>query len=356
MAKHEDDRPTVGSGATATDRGLGPVDPNVTQAEAGAAGGAAGVASGAMIGTVIGGPPGTIVGAVAGALGGWWAGHGAAHAAKNISEDDERYYRSHYDSTAGRLADRTYEHARPVYHFGYLAAEHPEYRGREFDAIEADLQKGWTDDLRLKYGEWTTVRGYAREGWSRRRLSADAPREGEEGLGNFELQETPEISTAPAGGAGSWGEHMEGQPAGRVDPSVGANMGGSPSHQRPSFSDPVAAVADDVAGGVDPDARVERIADVSGSPGWMAQPVDVPPGTRDAGAEARTGAAEDTDAARRRSDRPVSDEPPPHRRRADAAAVAESADTAPAPDDAASASVAEPPHRRRTDGADEARG
>jgi hypothetical protein len=305
MAKHHHDhhdRPTVGSGATATTGGTNPAaGADISQAKAGAAGGAAGIASGAMIGTVVGGPPGTIIGAIAGALGGWWAGHGAAHAAKELDAEDDHHFRTHYEGAPGRLADRPYEHARPAYHFGHLAGAHPDYRGREFDAIEADLQKGWTDDLRLKYGDWTTVRGYAREGWSRRRTAVDARPAGEERSGLSNAADTPEISSEPAGGAGSWGEHMEGQPAGRVNPSVGANLGGSPSHQRSSFSDPVAAVADDVAGGVDPDARVERVAEQSGSPEWMAQPVDAPPGTRDAGEEARTDAAEPSDEARERA-------------------------------------------------------
>jgi hypothetical protein len=280
------------------------------------------------------------LGAIAGALGGWWAGHGAASAARSISEEDDRHFRTHYDSSPDRLADRQYDHARPAYHLGHLAAEHPEYRGREFDAIEADLQKGWTDDLRLKYGDWTTVRGYAREGWSRRRIAA-APRPVDETIpGDFDAAETPELNATGMGGAASWGEHMEGQPMGRVNPAAGANLGGSPSHQRASFSDPVAAFADDVAGGVDPDARVERVAEQSGSPAWMSQPVDAPPGTRDAGAEARTDATEDADEPhRRRADAPPmadANEEPPHRRRADA------------PERAAPVAE-EPQHRRRSD-------
>lgn len=178
-----------------------------------------------------------------------------------IGDDAESRFRAHYDATPHRHAGRSYEHARPAYHFGHLAAERPEYRGREFEAIEADLQKGWTDDQRLKYGDWSTVRGYAREGWSRGRDASAGDARSNDPLPS----DASAMTSEPAGGAGSWGEHLEGQPAGRVNPSVGANLGGSPSHQRPSFSDPVAAIADHVAGGVDPDGRVERVANRTGT-------------------------------------------------------------------------------------------
>ena len=136
---------------------------------AGAVGGAGGALAGAGLGTIVGGPIGAIVGAIAGAVGGWWAGQAAADPAASITFEDEAHYRALYDESPNRLADQSYEEVRPFYHLGHIASQHPEYRQRSFDEIEPDLQKGWTPDLRARYGEWSYVRPFAREAFARRR-------------------------------------------------------------------------------------------------------------------------------------------------------------------------------------------
>jgi hypothetical protein len=150
---------------------------------AGAVGGLGGAIAGAGIGTVVAGPIGAIVGAIAGTVGGWWAGRAAADAGASITMDDEVSYRSLYEQSPHRLGDRSYEDVRPFYHLGHIASEHPDYRDRTFDEIEADLQKGWTADLRTKYGDWSQVRPFAREAFARRRAPVhdsalrDSPRQ-----------------------------------------------------------------------------------------------------------------------------------------------------------------------------------
>lgn len=131
-----------------------------------AAGGISGGLAGAAIGS-LGGPVGTLIGGLAGVVGGWWAGRSIAEAAKDYGEEDDRFYRSHYETSESRLADRSYDDVRPVYQLGHLAGRNPDYRGRDFDAIEPDLQRGWTDDVRSRHGDWSTVRNYAREGYAR---------------------------------------------------------------------------------------------------------------------------------------------------------------------------------------------
>jgi hypothetical protein len=106
-----------------------------------------------------------IVGAFAGAVGGWWAGQAAANPAATITTDDDARYRALYEASPSRLADRSYEDVRPFYHLGHVARSHPDYRQRAFDEIEDDLQKGWTSDLRTRYGEWSSVRAFAREAY-----------------------------------------------------------------------------------------------------------------------------------------------------------------------------------------------
>jgi len=130
-----------------------------------AAGGISGGVAGAAIGS-IGGPVGTLIGGLAGVIGGWWAGRSIAEAAKDYGDVDDRYYRAHYESTS-RLADRSYDDVRPAYQLGHLASRNPDYRGRDFDTVESDLRRGWSDDIGARHGDWSSVRGYAREGFLR---------------------------------------------------------------------------------------------------------------------------------------------------------------------------------------------
>src|SRR5690349_19319809 len=122
----------------------------------------------AAIGTAAG-PIGTLIGGIAGAVGGWWTGRAVTEAAGAMTSADDDYYRSHYESSPNRLADRSYEDVRPAYHLGHIAANNPDYSGREWNDVERDLQHGWNADTTRRYGEWSTVRGYANEGFNRGR-------------------------------------------------------------------------------------------------------------------------------------------------------------------------------------------
>jgi hypothetical protein len=146
----------------ATDPSTVPADAAKRSAAGMAAGTAAGAAAGATAGTLIAGPIGTIIGGIAGAVGGWWAGQGAANAAQSYTEEDERRYRALFESTPNRPADRSYDDFRTAYQLGYIARHNPNFTGRPFDEIEPELQRGWSDELRARYGEWTGMRGYVR--------------------------------------------------------------------------------------------------------------------------------------------------------------------------------------------------
>jgi hypothetical protein len=183
--------------------------PRTVAAPIGAAGGAV---AGAAVGTVTLGPIGAIIGAIAGAVGGGWTALAAA-APAHYSPDHDREYRNHYESDTERLPDRPYETARPAYQLGHLAARNPDYARRTFESIEGDLQRGWSDDVRAGYGDWRVARRYAREAFVRER----------------------------------------GRTQGRA--KVELNMGGSETHQRPSFSDPIPPGDPDRVAG---DRRVPR--------------------------------------------------------------------------------------------------
>ncbi|HUQ83992.1 MAG TPA: hypothetical protein VM076_22775 [Gemmatimonadaceae bacterium] len=130
-----------------------------------ATGGVSGGLAGAAIGS-IGGPVGTLIGGLAGVIGGWWAGRSIAEAAKDYGDADDSHYRTHYEGSS-RLADRSYDDVRPAYQLGHIASRNPDYQGRDFDTVESDLRRGWSDDVGARHGDWSSVRDYAREGYSR---------------------------------------------------------------------------------------------------------------------------------------------------------------------------------------------
>ncbi len=138
-----------------------------------AVGGISGVLTGAALGS-LGGPIGTIIGGVAGAVSGWWAGRAISDAAYHATHDDE-YYRGRHAAAPGAPAALGYDDVRPAYQLGHLAGRNPDYRGRTFDEVEADLRHGWTADVSARHGSWDQVRDFARDAYERSRASAAAP-------------------------------------------------------------------------------------------------------------------------------------------------------------------------------------
>ena len=224
------------------------VDARDAHTESGSARGAVGGAVGGMVagaaaGTITLGPIGTIIGALAGALGGGWAGMAAGSADRHYTSALDDAYRAHYESSPERLADRSYEHARPAYQLGHLAAHVPEYRGRDFDAIEPDLRRGWSDDVQASHGEWEHARRWARTAFDRARtgtaaseLSSDASdvvpveviRAGDAEVSTHDEQRLEATLVRP--------EELELQ---QGSMAVDTTLGGTESHQRPSFADPI---------------------------------------------------------------------------------------------------------------------
>ena len=136
-----------------------------------AAGGISGVLAGAAIGSVVG-PIGTVVGGLAGAIGGWWTGRAIAEAASNFSHADDEHFRTSYEGSERRMDNRSYDDVRPAYQLGHIARQNPNYRGRDFEDVESDLQRGWSAEVSKSSGEWQEVRGFARDAYTRGRLTA----------------------------------------------------------------------------------------------------------------------------------------------------------------------------------------
>jgi hypothetical protein len=134
-----------------------------------AAGALAGAAAG--ISTLVFGPIGLVVGAIAGGAAGAAVGAASSQAAAGdyYSAEYDDYYRGLWESSPRRAADRTFDSARAGYQFGHVAAQYPEFAGRDFHDVEPELQRRWSDDLRAHGGDWEAVRpdvetayGYAR--------------------------------------------------------------------------------------------------------------------------------------------------------------------------------------------------
>jgi hypothetical protein len=91
--------------------------------------------------------------------------------AGDLTHDDDVRYRTSYEASPHRLADRTYEDVRPAYRLGHIAAGHPDHQGKSFELVEHEVQRGWSGDLSGRYGSWETVRSFARDAYERRLAS-----------------------------------------------------------------------------------------------------------------------------------------------------------------------------------------
>jgi hypothetical protein len=130
-----------------------------------AVGGIGGLFVGAAIG-VGGGPVGVLIGGIAGALGGWWSGRAVMEAVTSLSQNEDAYYRAHYESLPDRLADRSYADARPAYLLGHVASHNPDYRGKSWGDVSTELQRAWTADHATRLGDWSIANRYAGEGFT----------------------------------------------------------------------------------------------------------------------------------------------------------------------------------------------
>lgn len=122
-------------------------------------GGIGGTLAGAGLGSMAG-PVGTIIGGLAGAVGGWWAGEKAGRAIEDMGDHDDEYRRHH--GRAG-TTDFDYDEARIGYGIGHVAGRNPEYKGRSFTEVDADLRRGW----RYEDRDYDTMRPFVQYGYER---------------------------------------------------------------------------------------------------------------------------------------------------------------------------------------------
>jgi len=200
-------------------------NPSVGDEVGEAVGGVSGAVTGAAIGSA-GGPIGTVIGGIAGAVGGWWAGRTVSEAASKFTSDDDTRYRTAYEGRTDRLADRSYDDVKPAYQLGHIASENPDYNGKNFEDIETDLQHGWSNDLRAKHGDWSTVRPYAQEAYSNRtsvssRETMNRMHTGGEDLGDRAADTTRNVANTAIGAVDNIKDRIDGNPASKpgLDPT-----------------------------------------------------------------------------------------------------------------------------------------
>ena len=111
---------------------------------------------------------GTMIRTVGNIVGGWWSDRTADDARRMFGERSENACRRHFDSVP---RDSSYEAVRPLYQFGHLAGQNPDYHGRSFEEVESDLRNAWTSEQTRRYGDWNSVRDYVSGGYQARNPS-----------------------------------------------------------------------------------------------------------------------------------------------------------------------------------------
>lgn len=128
-------------------------------------GAAGGAATGAAVGGAVGGPVGAAIGGVAGAVAGGAAGHSVAESLDPTVED--AYWRGTYTTRPYYRTGSSYEEYEPAYRYGWESATRPEYRGREFDDVQSDLERGWEKAKGKTREGWRDVKDATRDAWNR---------------------------------------------------------------------------------------------------------------------------------------------------------------------------------------------
>jgi hypothetical protein len=121
-------------------------------------GAAAGVAGGAL-----GGPLGAVAGAAIGAVAGGYAGKAVEEELDPTAED--AFWRANYRSRPYIDPDTEYDAYRPAYQLGWESWS--QYRGRRFDEVEPELERGWPQRRAKSSLGWEKAREAARDAWER---------------------------------------------------------------------------------------------------------------------------------------------------------------------------------------------
>lgn len=80
---------------------------------------------------------------------------------------EENYWRTNYNTRPYASADRSFDHYRPGYQYGYESAQR--FRGRNWNEVEQDLSSGW--DSYEHRGDnrstWEQIKHSVKDAWDR---------------------------------------------------------------------------------------------------------------------------------------------------------------------------------------------
>lgn len=86
------------------------------------------------------------------------------------SDDDDSYYRNHYDTTYGSSGG-SYDTYKPAYSYGSEMRQSEMYRNRPWDEVEPDLRSGWESRYAGSSGStgstWESMKAAVRHGWDK---------------------------------------------------------------------------------------------------------------------------------------------------------------------------------------------
>jgi uncharacterized protein YcfJ len=138
-----------------------------------------GAVGGALTGAAVGaaaGPVGSLVGAAVGGVIGAKAGDSIAEAVNPTEYND--HFKTNYVSAPYYSADRDWNDYEPAYKYGYDT--YGQYRGRRFEDVESDLERGWDKTKANSRLAWSDARGAVRDGWHHieRAMPGDADGDG----------------------------------------------------------------------------------------------------------------------------------------------------------------------------------
>ena len=78
--------------------------------------------------------------------------------------DDDNYWRTNYKARP-YAGQRTYDDFRPGYQYGYESAQ--QFRGRDWNDVENDLEAGWSKWEHRGKSAWQDVKEAVRDAWAR---------------------------------------------------------------------------------------------------------------------------------------------------------------------------------------------
>ena len=105
---------------------------------------------------------GSVFSSLASMLGSWWSGDAPQRAADSFTPDRDRACETHFRA---RSSGREYATTRPLYQFGHVAGQNPDYQNRSFSEVEPDLRRAWEATPNTQYGRWDEVRDFVEFGY-----------------------------------------------------------------------------------------------------------------------------------------------------------------------------------------------